>query len=109
MDEVAARWLLPRWVVVLSTQSPGSRRWVGRRWVSVGRRAIVTSLLWPGLRWEELHSLASDPREQHVLMAEQVDDATNGLFSTLSSSAICTTASPGEYGPPSWEGVALPI
>ncbi|XP_069423698.1 von Willebrand factor A domain-containing protein 2 isoform X4 [Ovis canadensis] len=45
-------------------------------------------------RWEELHSLASDPREQHVLMAEQVDDATNGLFSTLSSSAICTTASP---------------
>ncbi|KAI4530482.1 hypothetical protein MG293_019371 [Ovis ammon polii] len=45
-------------------------------------------------RWEELHSLASDPREQHVLMAEQVDDAANGLFSTLSSSAICTTASP---------------
>ncbi|KAI4551048.1 hypothetical protein MJT46_020152, partial [Ovis ammon polii x Ovis aries] len=63
-------------------------------WVSVGRRAIVTSLLRPGLRWEELHSLASDPREQHVLMAEQVDDAANGLFSTLSSSAICTTASP---------------
>ena len=62
----------------------------------MGRRAIVTSLLRPGLRWEELHSLASEPREQHVLMAEQVDDAANGLFSTLSSSAICTTASPGE-------------
>ncbi|XP_046504798.1 von Willebrand factor A domain-containing protein 2 isoform X3 [Equus quagga] len=45
-------------------------------------------------RWEELHTLASEPREQHVLMAEQVEDAANGLFSTLSSSAICTIASP---------------
>uniref|UniRef100_A0AAA9TWL3 von Willebrand factor A domain-containing protein 2 n=1 Tax=Bos taurus TaxID=9913 RepID=A0AAA9TWL3_BOVIN len=45
-------------------------------------------------KWEELHSLASEPREQHVLMAEEVDDATNGLFSTLSGSSICTTASP---------------
>lgn len=96
MDEVATRWLLPRWVVVLSIQSPGSRRWVGRRWVSAGRRAVVTSLLGPGLRWEELHSLASEPRERHVLMAEQVEDAANGLFSTLSGSAICTAASPGE-------------
>ena len=96
MDEVAARWLLPRWVVVLSIQSPGSRSWGGSMWVSAGRRAVVTSLLGPGLRWEELHSLASEPRERHVLMAEQVEDAANGLFSTLSSSAICTTASPGE-------------
>ncbi|KAF5928054.1 hypothetical protein HPG69_015320 [Diceros bicornis minor] len=47
-------------------------------------------------RWEELHTLASEPREQHVLMAEQVEDAANGLFSTLSSSAICTIASPGK-------------
>ncbi|XP_021565440.1 von Willebrand factor A domain-containing protein 2 [Carlito syrichta] len=45
-------------------------------------------------RWEELHALASEPREQHVLLAEQVEDATNGLFSTFSSSDICTTASP---------------
>ncbi|ELK04939.1 von Willebrand factor A domain-containing protein 2 [Pteropus alecto] len=45
-------------------------------------------------RWEELHTLASEPREQHVLMAEQVEDATNGFFSTLSSSAICASASP---------------
>ncbi|XP_066095143.1 von Willebrand factor A domain-containing protein 2 [Saccopteryx bilineata] len=45
-------------------------------------------------RWEELHTLASEPREQHVLMAEQVEDATNGLFSALSSSNICTFASP---------------
>ncbi|XP_012303449.2 von Willebrand factor A domain-containing protein 2 [Aotus nancymaae] len=45
-------------------------------------------------RWEELHTLASEPREQHVLLAEQVEDASNGLFSTLSSSAICTSAMP---------------
>lgn len=29
-------------------------------------------------------------------MAEQVEDATNGFFSTLSSSAICTITSPGK-------------
>nr|XP_055156499.1 von Willebrand factor A domain-containing protein 2 isoform X2 [Nyctereutes procyonoides] len=45
-------------------------------------------------RWEELHRLASEPREQHVLMAEQVEDATNGFLSTLSKSAVCTVASP---------------
>ncbi|XP_036121813.1 von Willebrand factor A domain-containing protein 2 [Molossus molossus] len=45
-------------------------------------------------RWEELHTLASEPQEQHVLMAEPVEDAANGLFSTLSGSGICTAASP---------------
>ncbi|XP_039093515.1 von Willebrand factor A domain-containing protein 2 isoform X2 [Hyaena hyaena] len=45
-------------------------------------------------RWEELHALASEPREQHLLMVEQAEDATNGLLSTLSRSAICTVASP---------------
>ncbi|XP_007939804.1 von Willebrand factor A domain-containing protein 2 [Orycteropus afer afer] len=45
-------------------------------------------------RWEELHTLASEPREQHVLFAEQVADATNGLFSTLGSTAVCTVAPP---------------
>ncbi|KAM9618268.1 von Willebrand factor A domain-containing protein 2 [Trichechus inunguis] len=45
-------------------------------------------------RWEELQALASEPREQHMLFAEQVEDATNGLFSTLGSAAICTVAPP---------------
>ncbi|KAG8517407.1 von Willebrand factor A domain-containing protein 2 [Galemys pyrenaicus] len=45
-------------------------------------------------RWEELQTLASEPWEQHVLMAEQVEDAANGFFSALANSAICTTASP---------------
>lgn len=75
--------------------SPWHRGWLDRK---VGGRqgAIVTSLLGSGDRWEELHTLASEPREQHVLMAEQVDDATNGLLSTLSKSAVCTAASPGK-------------
>lgn len=45
-------------------------------------------------RWEELLTLASEPKEQHVLLAEQVEDATNGLLSTLSASALCTSADP---------------
>lgn len=45
-------------------------------------------------RWEELHALASEPWEQHVLLAEQVEDATNGLLSTLASSALCTIHAP---------------
>lgn len=60
--------------------------------MGVGSRASGTS--WR--RWEELHALASEPTEQHVLLAEQVEDATNGLLSTLSSSALCSAADPGE-------------
>ncbi|CAO2585923.1 von Willebrand factor A domain-containing protein 2 [Lemmus lemmus] len=45
-------------------------------------------------RWDELLTLASEPKEQHVLLAEQVEDATNGLLSTLSASALCTSADP---------------
>ncbi|XP_050003572.1 von Willebrand factor A domain-containing protein 2 [Alexandromys fortis] len=45
-------------------------------------------------RWDELFTLASEPKEQHVLFAEQVEDATNGLLSTLSASALCTSADP---------------
>lgn len=56
------------------------------------------SALWGGHRWEELHTLASEPREWYVLMAEQATDATNGLFSTLSSMAVCAVSSPGRCG-----------
>ncbi|XP_030058548.1 von Willebrand factor A domain-containing protein 2 isoform X2 [Microcaecilia unicolor] len=46
-------------------------------------------------RWEELHSLASDPMEQHVLFAEHVDDAVNGLSSTLTNATVCSAVPPG--------------
>ncbi|KAM9010997.1 von Willebrand factor A domain-containing protein 2 isoform 2-T3 [Ara ararauna] len=45
-------------------------------------------------RWEELHMLASEPIEQHVLFAGDADDAANGLYSTLTGS-VCNTTAPG--------------
>ncbi|NXA11761.1 VWA2 protein, partial [Sapayoa aenigma] len=45
-------------------------------------------------RWEELHVLASEPPERHVLFAGDADDATNGLYSTLTGS-VCSTTAPG--------------
>ncbi|NWR86188.1 VWA2 protein, partial [Furnarius figulus] len=45
-------------------------------------------------RWEELHVLASEPPEQHVLFAGDADDAANGLYSTLTGS-VCSTTAPG--------------
>ncbi|NWH67265.1 VWA2 protein, partial [Geococcyx californianus] len=45
-------------------------------------------------RWEELHVLASEPAEQHVLFAGDADDAANGLYSTLTGS-VCSTTAPG--------------
>ncbi|NWI27655.1 VWA2 protein, partial [Sula dactylatra] len=45
-------------------------------------------------RWEELHVLASEPAEQHVLFAGDADDAANGLYSTLTGS-VCSAAAPG--------------
>uniref|UniRef100_A0A8C8RMP4 von Willebrand factor A domain-containing protein 2 n=1 Tax=Pelusios castaneus TaxID=367368 RepID=A0A8C8RMP4_9SAUR len=46
-------------------------------------------------RWEELHMLASEPTEQHVLFAEHTDDAANGLYSALTRSALCRAVGPG--------------
>ncbi|NXS74981.1 VWA2 protein, partial [Pandion haliaetus] len=45
-------------------------------------------------RWEELHVLASEPTEQHVLFAGDADDAANGLYSTLTVS-VCSATTPG--------------
>uniref|UniRef100_A0A8B9NIW7 von Willebrand factor A domain containing 2 n=1 Tax=Accipiter nisus TaxID=211598 RepID=A0A8B9NIW7_9AVES len=45
-------------------------------------------------RWEELHMLASEPTEQHVLFAGDADDAANGLYSTLTGS-VCSATAPG--------------
>lgn len=76
---------------------------MGRRRVGTGPQAVTT----PWHRWEELHALASEPREQHVLLAEQVEDATNGLFSTLSNSAICSSTTPGKTFQPGGSGSAM--
>uniref|UniRef100_A0A8C5Q4Z5 von Willebrand factor A domain-containing protein 2 n=1 Tax=Leptobrachium leishanense TaxID=445787 RepID=A0A8C5Q4Z5_9ANUR len=46
-------------------------------------------------RWEELHALASDPVEGHVLFAEHVGDAVNGFLSSLSNASLCNALPPG--------------
>ncbi|XP_053548669.1 von Willebrand factor A domain-containing protein 2 [Bombina bombina] len=46
-------------------------------------------------RWEELHALASAPLEEHVLFAEHVADAVNGLTSSLTNSSLCNAAPSG--------------
>ncbi|XP_033887065.3 von Willebrand factor A domain-containing protein 2-like [Acipenser ruthenus] len=46
-------------------------------------------------RWDELHTLASLPTEQHVLFAEHFDDAVNGLYTTLTSTSVCTAVPSG--------------
>ncbi|KAJ7325221.1 hypothetical protein JRQ81_018241 [Phrynocephalus forsythii] len=46
-------------------------------------------------RWEELHALASEPTEQHLLFAEDASDASNGLFTTLTGNTVCSAAFPG--------------
>ncbi|XP_060624443.2 von Willebrand factor A domain-containing protein 2 [Anolis sagrei] len=46
-------------------------------------------------RWEELHILASEKTDWHLLFAEDTDDAVNGFYTTLTRSAICSAAFPG--------------
>ncbi|KAH0623732.1 hypothetical protein JD844_006824 [Phrynosoma platyrhinos] len=46
-------------------------------------------------KWEELHTLASEPAEWYLLFAEDTDDASNGFYTTLTGSAICSAAFPG--------------
>ncbi|NXY14906.1 VWA2 protein, partial [Atrichornis clamosus] len=55
-------------------------------------RVFAVGIKFP--RWEELHALASEPPERHVLFAGDADDAANGLYSTLSS-PVCSATSPG--------------
>ncbi|NP_001087052.1 von Willebrand factor A domain-containing protein 2 precursor [Xenopus laevis] len=46
-------------------------------------------------RWEELHALSSEPQEAHVLFAEHVDDAVNGLATSLTNSSLCSSVPHG--------------
>ncbi|NXK81623.1 VWA2 protein, partial [Amazona guildingii] len=58
------------------------------------RRIMVFAVGIKFPRWEELHMLASEPTDQHVLFAGDADDAANGLYSTLTGS-VCSTTAPG--------------
>uniref|UniRef100_G3T7T0 von Willebrand factor A domain containing 2 n=1 Tax=Loxodonta africana TaxID=9785 RepID=G3T7T0_LOXAF len=79
-------------IVVTDGKSQGQVALPAKQLKESGITVFAVGVQFP--RWEELQVLASEPREQHVLFAEQVEDATNGLFSTLGSTAICTVAPP---------------
>ncbi|KAL7372168.1 hypothetical protein ABVT39_011310 [Epinephelus coioides] len=46
-------------------------------------------------KWEELHALASEPMESHVFFAEHFFDAVNGLYTTLTTFAVCSATPAG--------------
>uniref|UniRef100_A0A672KRU9 von Willebrand factor A domain containing 2 n=1 Tax=Sinocyclocheilus grahami TaxID=75366 RepID=A0A672KRU9_SINGR len=58
---------------------------------------IVVSSSWECISgvWEELHKLASSPSDSHVFFAEHFSDAVNGLFTTLTTSSVCTAVPSG--------------
>ncbi|XP_023571254.1 von Willebrand factor A domain-containing protein 2 isoform X2 [Octodon degus] len=77
-------------IIVTDGKSQGQVALLANQLRKKGVTVFAVGVRFP--RWEELHALASEPAEQHVLSAEHVEDATNGLLSTLSSSALCSTA-----------------
>ncbi|XP_004459943.1 von Willebrand factor A domain-containing protein 2 isoform X2 [Dasypus novemcinctus] len=79
-------------IVVTDGKSQGHVALLAKQLKERGITLFAVGVHFP--RWEELQALASEPTEQHVLFAEQAEDAANGLFSALSGSAICTTPSP---------------
>ncbi|XP_029106075.1 von Willebrand factor A domain-containing protein 2 isoform X1 [Scleropages formosus] len=84
----------PRVLVLLSDgRSQGDPEPPALRLKRDGVAVFAVGVRYP--RWEELHALASTPREQHVLFAEHFADAVNGLLSTLSASGVCAAAPPG--------------
>ncbi|XP_074089731.1 von Willebrand factor A domain-containing protein 2 isoform X2 [Macrotis lagotis] len=80
-------------VIVTDGKSQGNIALPARQLKEKGIVVFAVGVRFP--RWTELHTLASEPKDQHMLFAESVDDATNGLYSTLSSLAICNATAPG--------------
>ncbi|XP_021109065.1 von Willebrand factor A domain-containing protein 2 isoform X7 [Heterocephalus glaber] len=79
-------------VIVTDGKSQGQVALLAKQLKEKGIIVFAVGIRFP--RWAELRTLASEPQEQHVLLAEQVEDATNGLLSTLTSSALCSPAAP---------------
>uniref|UniRef100_A0A8C3RY74 von Willebrand factor A domain containing 2 n=1 Tax=Chelydra serpentina TaxID=8475 RepID=A0A8C3RY74_CHESE len=85
---------VPEILIILSDgKSQGNVAIPAKQLKDRGTTVFAVGVKFP--RWEELHTLASEPTEQHVLFAEHVDDAANGLYSTLTGSAVCSAVSPG--------------
>ncbi|NWW86530.1 VWA2 protein, partial [Rhynochetos jubatus] len=79
-------------IVISDGKSQGSTAMPAMQVKEKGTRVFAVGIKFP--RWEELHVLASEPTEQHVLFAGDADDAANGLYSTLTAS-VCSGNAPG--------------
>ncbi|NXT77157.1 VWA2 protein, partial [Zapornia atra] len=79
-------------IVISDGKSQGSTAIPARQLKEKHITVFAVGIKFP--RWEELHVLASEPTEQHVLFAGDADDAANGLYSTLTGS-VCSATAPG--------------
>uniref|UniRef100_A0A8C2UF95 von Willebrand factor A domain containing 2 n=1 Tax=Coturnix japonica TaxID=93934 RepID=A0A8C2UF95_COTJA len=84
---------VPKILIIISDgKSQGNTAMPAMQLKDRGTTVFAAGIKFP--RWEELHALASEPTEQHVLFAGDASDAANGLYSALSSS-ICSVTTPG--------------
>ncbi|XP_061088350.1 von Willebrand factor A domain-containing protein 2 [Conger conger] len=85
---------VPRILILLSDgKSQGNVEALASEVKSSGIILFAVGIRYP--RWEELHAMASDPTELHVLFADHFYDAINGLYSTLTTSSICSAVPTG--------------
>ncbi|KAJ8365183.1 hypothetical protein SKAU_G00140140 [Synaphobranchus kaupii] len=85
---------VPRILILLSDgKSQGNIQALASEVKSTGIILFAVGIRYP--RWEELHAMASDPTELHVLFAEHFYDAINGLYSTLTTSSVCSAVPTG--------------
>ncbi|XP_058262477.1 von Willebrand factor A domain-containing protein 2 [Hemibagrus wyckioides] len=85
---------VPRIVILLSDgKSQGAVQPAASELKQSGVILFAVGLRYP--RWEELYSLASAPTESHVFFAEHFSDIVNGLYTSLTTSSICSAVPPG--------------
>ncbi|XP_069756092.1 von Willebrand factor A domain-containing protein 2 isoform X3 [Narcine bancroftii] len=84
---------VPRILIVLTDgKSQRNVTRVAQQVKETGITVFAVGVKFP--RWEELKLLASEPTDRHVLFAEHFDDAVNGLYTTLTSSDVCSAIPP---------------
>uniref|UniRef100_A0A673IR54 von Willebrand factor A domain-containing protein 2-like n=1 Tax=Sinocyclocheilus rhinocerous TaxID=307959 RepID=A0A673IR54_9TELE len=85
---------VPRVVILLSDgKSQGALQLAASELKLSGVTLFAVGIRYP--RWEELRKLASSPSDSHVFFAEHFSDAVNGLFTTLTTSSVCTAVPSG--------------
>ncbi|XP_030611422.1 von Willebrand factor A domain-containing protein 2 isoform X2 [Archocentrus centrarchus] len=85
---------VPRIAILLSDgRSQGNSVPAAAQLKDTGVVLFAVGLRYP--KWEELHALASEPIENHVLFAEHFHDAVNGLYTTLTTFSVCSATPAG--------------